>query len=201
MSWDQGVDYENVKKDLLQKYKACREKIRKYAYPSKRYQIGLIYTAILLTQLVNGSRVIEALEALIKFYETGEKEVDVRVEKSRKERYRTMVIPDIINKKDLKAVAYYLERLREEFYQMKNAEGAKRQELRRKIASKISHFARKHFGINTHSLRYAFITHMAKKGVSPQIIARITRHTRLDMLITYTQEQIAKDLLREMAKE
>ena len=201
MTWDQGVEYENVKRELIQKYREYREKAQKCAYPQKRYQIDLIYTAVLLTQLVNGSRVMEALEALIKFYETGEKEVDVRVEKSRKERYRTMVIPGVISEKDLKAVAYYLERLREEFYQMKNAEGAKRQELRRKIASKISHFARKHFGINTHSLRYAFITHMAKKGVSPQIIARITRHTRLDMLITYTQEQIAKDLLREMAKE
>ena len=111
------------------------------------------------------------------------------------------MIPGVISKKDLKAVAYYLERLREEFYEMRKAKGEERQELRRKIASRISHFSKKNFGISTHNLRYAFITHMAKKGVSPQIIARITRHTRLDMLITYTQEQIAKDLLREMAKE
>ena len=62
-----------MKRELIHKYREYREKIQKYAYPQKRYQIGLIYTAVLLTQLVNGSRVIEALEALIKFYETVKK--------------------------------------------------------------------------------------------------------------------------------
>ncbi|MEM4155997.1 MAG: hypothetical protein QXQ38_04645 [Archaeoglobaceae archaeon] len=44
-------------------------------------------------------------------------------------------------------------------------------------------------------MRYAFISYLAKRGVSPQIIAKITRHSKLDMILNYTQEKLADEIL------
>lgn len=202
-TWDKGIDYVSTLKKLKSMYKEYKEEIRALGHFA-RYssQIGLIYTAVLLIQLTNGSRVIEALEGLIKFYETGKREQQVRVEKTKRTiKYRTIVIPDIINKKDLQAVAFYFERIRKEFYEMQKTENKKERQKRRiKIVSKITHFAQKKLNCNTHSLRYAFISYMANKGVSPQVIAKMTGHAKLDMLITYTQEKLAKKLLIENVK-
>ena len=54
------------------------------------------------------------------------------------------------------------------------------------------------YGFNTHSLRYAFITYLLRQGVSPSIIAKITKHSRLDYILTYTQEKTAEEVLRKL---
>jgi Phage integrase family. len=51
---------------------------------------------------------------------------------------------------------------------------------------------------NTHSLRYAFITYLLRRGVDATIIAKITKHSRLDYILTYTQEKIAEEVLRKI---
>ena len=62
----------------------------------------------------------------------------------------------------------------------------------------VKFYASYTFGWNTHSLRYARITHLAKKGVSPSLIAKITHHKRLDYVLSYTQQKTADELNREI---
>jgi len=50
-------------------------------------------------------------------------------------------------------------------------------------------------GINAHSLRYAFITYMLRKGVSPSIIVAITGHKNLNMILKYTEKKAAESIL------
>jgi len=41
-------------------------------------------------------------------------------------------------------------------------------------------YCRRAYGFNTHSLRYAFVSYLLKRGVSPSIAAKITGHRSLD---------------------
>ena len=54
------------------------------------------------------------------------------------------------------------------------------------------------YGFNMRSMRYAFITYLLRQGVSPSIIAKITKHVRLDYILTYTQEKTAEEILRKL---
>jgi len=58
VGWDKGVDYEF--------YRGWFERNLKYARSNKRYA----YTSILYTQLLNGSRISEAVRAMIEFVKT-----------------------------------------------------------------------------------------------------------------------------------
>jgi len=58
-------------------------------------------------------------------------------------------------------------------------------------------YALKRFGFNTHSLRYAFVTHALRRGVSPVILAKITGHKDLSVILTYAQTQSAHQLLKD----
>jgi len=54
-------------------------------------------------------------------------------------------------------------------------------------------------GINRHSLRYAFITYLLRKGISPSLIAKITRHKNLNYILTYTQQKTADKILEKLS--
>jgi len=43
--------------------------------------------------------------------------------------------------------------------------------------SRLRVHSRYTYGFNTHSLRYALITYLLSQGVSPSIIAKITKHS------------------------
>lgn len=60
---------------------------------------------------------------------------------------------------------------------------------------KVYHYAKKTYGFNTHSLRYAFISYLAKLGVQPQLIAKITQHSKLDMILNYISQITANQIL------
>ncbi len=59
-------------------------------------------------------------------------------------------------------------------------------------------FALKYLKCNTHSLRYALISFLAKNATDPAIIAKITGHKKLDRIIQYTQTKDAIDILRRL---
>jgi site-specific recombinase XerD len=126
--------------------------------------------AVLYIQLVNGSRVSEAVEAFNRFLETGKRELEIRVRKIKKFETRRILIPSFI----------------------------KRRGVPRK-SGQVEVFAQRQ-GINTHSMRYAFIGYMGRRGVAPQIIAKITHHKKLDSILGYTQQKVADDLLDEVVK-
>lgn len=127
--------------------------------------------AVMLIQLTNGCRVTEAIDALQQFIATRKRETYVKVRK-RKDAARLVVIPPIINVDNVQ------------------------------VPSKITvqKRAAKH-GFNTHSLRYAFVSKLAREGVAAQVIAKMTGHAKLDYILHYTQQAVAEELLKKTAKQ
>jgi len=170
MVWDKGIDFEKTRKLLLRKLK---EEVKKEGI-RKISRIAHYITALI--QLYNGCRASESVEAFNKWRESGKREIKVRVRKKKHEDFRLIVIPSELQK--------YRSTIR--YYEQNTV--------------RYKNFIRQNFNFNTHSLRYAFITYLSKQGVSPQLIAKITHHTRIDMILTYTQQVKADELLRELVK-
>lgn len=171
MGWDRGLDYKKVYRELLRRLK---EHLGRRAYTS------FCYAAILLIQLRNGSRISEALEATRKFVEEGSRKVKVRVRKRGDGYERLMIMPEELKPQDLCICLDVL-----------NEDGAK-------VLNRIKVYAKKVLNINTHSLRYAYITYLLKQGVSPAIVAKITGHKKLDYILTYTQVRTAEEALEKI---
>lgn len=131
--------------------------------------------AVLLIQLYNGSRVSEAVEAWNKFVRTGKREVEVRIRKHKKNDTRLMIIPQFI----------------------KHPGSFRIYKATPEIIKNYAQF----LGINTHTLRYARITHLLNKGENPAIVAKMIGHKNLNMLLTYYQEKEAKRRLRKIIQE
>lgn len=139
------------------------------------------YDIILLTQLRNGSRLTEAINFLNKIAEMKpfKRQATIIVEK-RKDKYeRQMILPEDINKAELMRVSYI---------------------IREANRWKVSGYCKRTYGFNTHALRYAFISYLSRKGVSPQIIAKITGHKSLEYIIYYTQQIQAEDVLKNLPR-
>ena len=137
------------------------------------------YDGILLIQLRNGSRVSEAVRAFKAFLNTKSVEVEVQVSKVSKKRTRLMVIPQ-----ELLSIAPSCRDLKDVEEKV--------------LVNRVKNYCVDTYGFNTHSLRYAFITFLLRQGVSPAIIAKITKHSRLDFILTYTQEKAAEEILRKL---
>jgi len=171
--WDKGIDYDRTYRLFVKKLEEYRGKLHKV-----RGRRKFVMTAILLTQLANGSRVGEAYEAMEKFAVTRKREVLVRVRKHKNNDMRIMIIPKEIRISDATRIRAVLPEVS-------------------LVSVKV--FCIREFGFNTHSLRYAFVSHLNAKGVSPQVIAKITKHTNLRYIITYTQEKQAYEILKAIA--
>jgi integrase len=169
-SWDYNVDYE----------KAYRELTKLLQVESKGFT--KCYAAISLIALRNGSRIGEAIEAFKEFLKTSKVKIYVRVEKHKKEDYRLMVIPKEIVEDDLTPCFRLLDKDKDV------------------IRANVNKYLHRRLGINAHSLRYAFITYMLRKGVSPSIIAAITSHKNLNMILKYTERKEAEKLLEELER-
>jgi site-specific recombinase XerD len=138
------------------------------------------YDAVLLVQLRNGSRISEAVRAFKQFLETKSLELEVSVSKKRaKQEKRLMVIPQEL----LSVVS--------PCFDLRNIED-------KTLINRVKNYCLATFGFNTHSLRYAFITYLLRQGVNPSIVAKITRHSRLEYIQRYTQEKVAEETLRNI---
>jgi integrase len=141
---------------------------------------GKCYDAVLLIQLRNGSRISEAVRAFKQFLAAKSLELEVPVSKKRgKRETRLMIIPQELRSltspcRDLKDVDEKV------------------------LVNRVKFYCVHTYGFNTHSLRYAFITFLLRQGVNPSIIAKITKHSRLDFILTYTQEKAAEEILKEL---
>ena len=135
------------------------------------------YVAILLIQLTNGARIKEAIRAFKTFVESGQREFYLKAEKHGNTRF--FVIHAVIrNRLAYKSILTIADD---------------------KLESRIRMFALKYLKCNTHSLRYAMISHLAKDAVDPAIIAKVTGHKKLDRIIQYTQTKDAIDILRKLS--
>ncbi|MEM2377602.1 MAG: tyrosine-type recombinase/integrase [Candidatus Korarchaeum sp.] len=169
-TWDRGIEFNLLRKRLFRLYRKLRERA-----DSPKYRKRLALCMVLILQLRNGCRVSEAVEGLKKMAQAGERRAVVRVRKSKDDRLRIIVLPKFIGDHDLRTL---------------------RDEIAGITEDQVKSFARYNLGLNTHTLRYAFITHLAiEKGVQPNVIAKITGHKNLDHLITYTQKVKAEEIL------
>ncbi|MCX8166208.1 MAG: hypothetical protein N3D79_06460 [Acidilobaceae archaeon] len=165
MGWDRGVDYEVMYKRLA---KAV----------TKAEGVGRCYAAIALTQLRNGARISEAIDAFMAFILSGGEIVEVRVGKKRKEEYRVMKIPPVILES----------RVREECRELTIVHG-------KLLRDRVRWWLRKHFNVNTHSLRYSFITYALMRGLDFAVVARMVHHANPSLLQRYVQRRVADDLI------
>jgi hypothetical protein len=134
------------------------------------------YVAILLIQLVNGARIGEAIRAFKTFVQSGQKEFQLQAEKHGNARF--FVIPDVIKN-------------RLSYKSMLNISDEN-------LRARIRMFALKYLKCNTHSLRYALISYLAKNAVDTVIIAKITGYKKLDRIVRYTQTKDAIEILRKL---
>ncbi len=137
------------------------------------------YSAILLMQLKNGMRIGEAVDAFKVFVQSGKREFTVRVEKKKKHDERLVIVPPEIDN------------IRTQCVDIASVD-------RNTLVNRIKNWCRGVLGFNTHSLRYAFITYLLRQGVNPSIIAKITKHSKLDFILNYTQSKTAELILRNM---
>lgn len=132
------------------------------------------YASILLIQLRNGARISEAVRAYQKYIITKQKEIMIKVSKKKHYEERLMIIPEV-------KICTELSAIRED-----------------KLINRLKMFAKRKYNINTHSLRYAFITYLLRNAISPALIAKITKHKSLEHILTYTQQKAAEEILRNM---
>ena len=138
------------------------------------------YDVVLLVQLRDGSRVGEAVEATVRFCEAGQDQVLVMVEKHRDGDQRLMVLPEELRSGEGR--------------QLLSEACAALSALRNpKAAVKV--YCRRAYGFNTHGLRYAFVSYLLKKGVSPSIVAKVVGHRSLDHILHYTEVRLAEEVL------
>lgn len=130
------------------------------------------YAAVLFVQAANGCRVGEALSAVVSYANTGQRELKVRVEKRKDGAERLVIIPAEVER----------EKLNPQNLKLYN----------------IKMYAQRKLKINTHSLRYAWITAQARNRVSPAIIAAVTGHKNLNMLMHYIQKKEGEEHLRRL---
>jgi len=166
--WDRGIPYTYAWSKLTSIYRRSKGLDRCYA-------------AIALVQLRNGLRASEAVRALAEYIQSKRLEFELQPAKKKRRDPRLVVIPDLLAGEDL---AYCLDTLQEGGL--------------RRATDRYRKWLQRHTGWNTHSLRYSFITHLLEHGVNPAIIAKITKHSRLDYILTYTQEKLARRILEEL---
>ena len=169
-TWDKGLDFESTLKRLLEFRRFIRGRIIR-----PRYRATLRNVNILILALTNGLRISEAIECYYKWLETQESKIVVRVAKS-KDRYRLCVIPEVFDKVDWAAT----------------------RGLKKPLKQTLNSFARRNFGFNTHSLRYAFINYLLSRGVDVPTVSRIVGHRSLNTILSYIQSRRAEETLESI---
>jgi integrase len=159
-------------------YEYAYNKILRHMVKSKNP--AKCYDAVLLVQLRNGARISDAVKAFKHFLTLKSIEFEVEISKKKRVEHRKIVVPRELLSVELGPCMELL-----------SIED-------KRIVSRLKVYSRYTYGFNTHSLRYAFITYLLRQGVSPSIIAKITKHSRLDYILTYTQEKIAEEILRKI---
>ncbi|NAZ32040.1 MAG: hypothetical protein GU352_04955 [Acidilobus sp.] len=108
----------------------------------------------------------------MRFCEAGQDQVLVRVEKHRDGDQRLMVLPEEPRSGEGRQL---LSEACDALSALRNPKAA------------VKVYCRRAYGFNTHGLRYAFVSYLLKKGVSPSIVAKITGHRPLDHILHYTR--------------
>jgi integrase len=171
MGWDKNISFENAMTIITRKMRACEAKsLRCYGY-----------SAILLIQLLNGARISEAVRGIKEWVDTENTIIEVLVSKKQGRNItRKIIIPRNLNlNKGL-------------ILQVIDDDD--------KMINRTKRFAKQELGINTHSLRYAFINHMAKM-VGADAVAKFIHHSSLDMLQHYIRQSESDEALARVIND
>jgi hypothetical protein len=150
-SFDRCIDYERFAyavAELFNKVVELRQEERR-----KTLEVWSSYLALTLIMLVNGLRIREALRAVARFYETGERRFKLTAEKGGVP--RSVLIPEFIEREDLEHIYKELIRYGE-----------------RATMKRIGKWLSDVFGVNPHSIRYAFIRYHVSAGRIIEEVAR-----------------------------
>jgi site-specific recombinase XerD len=150
-NFDKCLDYEKFVEVVTELYNKVIE--LKQQHRRKTLEVWSSYLALTIIMLANGLRIREALRAIIKFYETGERKFTIKAEKGGD--YRTVVIPIFVEREDVEYI--YREIIRH---------GEK------KVKDRVEFWLSSVFGVNPHSIRYSFIRHLIINGKQPEEVAR-----------------------------
>lgn len=198
VGFDRGVDYEPMKERLIKffndQYKLYR-KIKKnegcYNRKIKIVQSKMLYTAVAMVQLRNGSRISEACQTIKSFCTIGDldRKVVVKIAKSEsikykdgekyttKPRYRKMIFPkEWIGDKIVKIQPILSDIFAEIPFN--------------RLKKRVLDYLLIYHQCNTHSLRYACINYLIYVQERPlNDVAKFVGHVDLSMLTKYTQQK------------
>jgi integrase len=149
-NFDRCLDYDKFTEVVTELFNKV---IELKQHRGKTLEVWSSYLALVLIMLANGLRIREALRAIIKFYELGERRIIIKAEKGGD--YRTVVIPEFVEREDVEYV--YRETIRH---------GEK------KVKDRVEAWLKEVFGVNPHSIRYAFIRHLTQEGIPDEAVAR-----------------------------
>jgi hypothetical protein len=117
------------------------------------FRVWSSYLALTLIMLVNGLRIREALRVAKIFYEKGDRRITIEAVK-RGDR-RIAIIPDFMTRDDLEHLYKRLIRAGED-----------------RVRKSVLAWLKEVFGVNPHSIRYAFIRYHTLTGKTQEEIAR-----------------------------
>ena len=218
-----GVDYEvaiPILKEGIQKLRIA---------PTPQAKKELLYSIVLYVALVNEARISEALDGVKNWLDTGKRTQEKIITRKRAdEEERTVIIPPFITgdpsvfdaESDWQNIVQFYEQLEirtsrvirkpkrdrrtGEYYLDKETLKPKifiTEYTFPKILISIEVYAKRAYGINTHSLRYSGITSRLKKGENPLIVGKITKHKNMNQLLTYAQQVEADKAHRKQIEE
>ena len=181
-SWDRGIKFEEAYNQIISHIKSIKGKLKYATRYRKRLLKELLYDYILITALVNGLRISEAVYVFKTFASSRKRIIRFKPAKKIKDDKRIAYVPEVIPDYDINMLKDLIYQLNSKF-----------------IVSRISHYCINTFGFTTHTLRYAFITKFGSL-YGPQVAAAVTRHTKLKMILHYTQKRVAEEILVNFIK-
>jgi len=182
--WDRKIPFEQLSRRLLDDFNlVVGEWYRKKT--KKNISKQLVYYAILLIQLYNGTRISEAIDGFKEWLVKNQSEVEVKVRKRKDGETRIVVIPDII-----KFNRNIIERA-VEFAFNNNLDLIKPKNLEK--------WSLINFDINTHTLRKAWESYMSRKWQGD--VTAITNwqgRKRVDSHLVYLRREEFKDKFKDL---
>jgi len=198
--WDKGLDYKKIKRKFTNEIDRVYNNIRDLSEENatifdrkKRMLVKkLIYLTISVIQLVNGSRVTEAINAFKIFLKDKDfnEKVVVKIGKSDslkttrqgeqfrlKPRFRHMKFPiQYVNNKIIKLI---------------DGSDALEQVLECNCLKRcLCNYLTRHFNCNTHSLRYAFINYLLyDMKIEMPAVAKFVGHVDCSQMVRYSQRK------------
>ncbi|HIP90589.1 MAG TPA: hypothetical protein EYH22_03500 [Candidatus Nanopusillus sp.] len=185
MSWDRRIPFEQLSRRLIDDFNMSIS----LWYQAKRKKIAskqVIYIVIALIQLYNGLRAGEAVEAFKEWIRINQEELEIRVEKRKDGATRLAIIPDIV-----RFNRNIIERCVDIGFG----------NLEKITKKKYIDWFQKSYNINTHTLRKAWESFMARKlNKDPALISAYQGRKKLESHLQYLRREEAKEEIRKLLR-